>query len=199
MDNPRQQVGYALGVNIAQSLAAQGLTDFDATDLLKGLSDGLRGGPFAMEPDQINQVLRAAAEAGQAKRFAKNKEAGEAFLAENAKKDGVTVLDSGLQYEVITAGDGPSPGPTDRVTTHYHGTLIDGTVFDSSVTRGQPATFGVNQVIKGWTEALQLMSVGDKWRLFVPQDLAYGASPRPGGPIEPYCALVFEVELLSIA
>jgi len=199
MDNPRQQVGYALGVNIAQSLAAQGLTDFDATDLLKGLSDGLRGGPFAMEPDQINQVLRAAAEAGQAKRFAKNKQAGEAFLAENAKKEGVTVLDSGLQYEVITAGDGPSPGPTDRVTTHYHGTLIDGTVFDSSVTRGQPATFGVNQVIKGWTEALQLMSVGDKWRLFVPQDLAYGASPRPGGPIEPYCALVFEVELLSIA
>ena len=199
MDNPRQQVGYALGVNIAQSLAAQGLTDFDATDLLKGLTDGLRGGPFAMQPDQINQVLRAAAEAGQAKRFAKNKDAGEAFLAENAKKEGVTVLDSGLQYEVITAGDGPSPGPTDRVTTHYHGTLIDGTVFDSSVTRGQPATFGVNQVIKGWTEALQLMSVGDKWRLFVPQDLAYGASPRPGGPIEPYCALVFEVELLSIA
>ena len=199
MDNPRQQVGYALGVNIAQSLAAQGLTDFDATDLLKGLSDGLRGGPFAMEPDQINQVLRAAAEAGQARRFAKNKEAGEAFLADNAKKDGVTVLASGLQYEVITAGEGPKPGPTDRVTTHYHGTLVDGTVFDSSVTRGQPATFGVNQVIKGWTEALQLMSVGDKWRLFVPQDLAYGASPRPGGPIEPYCALIFEVELLSIA
>ena len=199
MDNPRQQVGYALGVNIAQSLAAQGLTDFDATDLLKGLSDGLRGGPFAMEPDQINQVLRAAAEAGQARRFAKNKEAGEAFLADNAKKDGVTVLASGLQYEVIIAGEGPKPGPTDRVTTHYHGTLVDGTVFDSSVTRGQPATFGVNQVIKGWTEALQLMSVGDKWRLFVPQDLAYGASPRPGGPIEPYCALIFEVELLSIA
>jgi FKBP-type peptidyl-prolyl cis-trans isomerase FklB len=199
MDTTPQQVGYALGVNIAQSLAAQGLTDFDATDLLKGLTDGLRGGPLAMSPDQINNTLRAAAEAGQARKFAQNKAEGEAFLAENGKRDGVTVLASGLQYEVITAGEGARPGPTDRVTTHYHGTLVDGTVFDSSVTRGQPATFGVNQVIKGWTEALQLMSVGDKWRLFVPQELAYGANPRPGGPIQPYCALIFEVELLSIA
>lgn len=199
MESNRQQVGYALGVNIAQSLAAQGLTDFDATDLLKGLSDALRGGPLAMEPDQINDTLRAAAEAGQAKKFSANKEAGESFLAENGKRDGVTTLDSGLQYEVITSGSGKSPGLTDRVTTHYHGTLVDGTVFDSSVSRGQPATFGVNQVIKGWTEALQLMSEGDKWRLFVPQDMAYGASPRPGGPIEPYCALIFEVELISVA
>ncbi len=199
MTPSRNELGYALGVNIAMSLTQQGLTDFEPTDLLKGLSDGLRGGPLAMEPGQINAVLQAAAQAGQAKRFAENKEAGEAFLADNGKRDGVTVLDSGLQYEVITTGSGRSPGPTDRVTTHYHGTLIDGTVFDSSVTRGQPATFGVNQVIKGWTEALQLMKEGDKWRLFVPQDLAYGASPRPGGPIEPFCALIFEVELLSVA
>ncbi|MEC7947348.1 MAG: FKBP-type peptidyl-prolyl cis-trans isomerase [Myxococcota bacterium] len=199
MDPTRQQLVYALGVNIAQSLSAQGLTDFDATDLLKGLTDGLRGATLAMEPDEINATLRAAAEAGRARRSAANKEAGETFLAENASREGVTVLDSGLQYEVITEGSGRSPGLSDRVTTHYHGTLIDGTVFDSSVSRGQPATFGVNQVIKGWTEALQLMREGSKWRLFVPQELAYGANPRPGGPIEPYCALVFEVELISVA
>ncbi len=199
MEPTRQQVGYAIGVSIAQSLAAQGLTEFDPTDLLKGLSDALRGGPLAMQRQDVQAVLQAAAEAGQARRFAANKAAGEAFLAQNGQRDEVTVLASGLQYEVLSAGSGRSPGPTDRVTTHYHGTLIDGTVFDSSVTRGQPATFGVNQVIKGWTEALQLMSEGDKWRLFVPQELAYGAHPRPGGPIEPYCALVFDVELLSVA
>ena len=163
MDTNRQKVGYALGVNIAQSLAAQGLTDFETADLLKGMNDALSGGALAMAPEQIQQTLRAAAEAGQARKFAENKAAGEAFLAKNAERDGVTALDSGLQYEVITSGSGRSPGPTDRVTTHYHGTLIDGTVFDSSVRRGQPATFGVNQVIKGWTEALQLMKEGDKW------------------------------------
>lgn len=198
MESSRQLVGYALGVNIAQSLTAQGLTDFEPTDLLKGLTDALSGGPLAMEADQINQTLQAAAQAGQATQFAVNKDAGDAFLANNGSRQGVTVLASGLQYEVLQTGSGPSPGPSDRVTTHYHGTLIDGTVFDSSVSRGQPASFGVSQVIKGWIEALQLMKAGDKWRLFVPQDLAYGESPRPGGPIEPYCALIFEVELISI-
>jgi FKBP-type peptidyl-prolyl cis-trans isomerase FklB len=198
MDTTRQQVGYALGVNIAQSLAQQGLTDFELQDLLRGLSDVLGGNKLAMAPDQIRATLQAAAQAGQERRFAQNKEAGEAFLAQNGKREGVTVLPSGLQYEVMTSGSGKSPGPTDRVTTHYHGTLVDGTVFDSSVRRGQPASFGVNQVIRGWTEALQLMKEGDKWRLFVPQDMAYGANPRPGGPIEPYCALIFEVELISV-
>src|SRR5690606_4400805 len=113
-------------------------------------------------------------------------------------RDGVTVLASGLQYEVLATGSGKSPKPTDRVTTHYHGTLMDGTVFDSSVKRGQPAAFGVNQVIKGWTEALQLMREGDKWRRFIRQGRAYGPPPRPGGPIEPYAALIFDVELLSV-
>jgi FKBP-type peptidyl-prolyl cis-trans isomerase FklB len=199
MESSRHLLGYALGVNIAQSLAAQGLTDFEPTDLLKGLSDAMRGGPLAMDPEQMNKTLQAAAEAGQAKQFAFNKEEGETFLAKNGAREDVTVLDSGLQYEVMQSGSGKSPGATDRVTTHYHGALIDGTVFDSSITRGEPATFAVNQVIAGWTEALQLMKEGDKWRLFVPQDLAYGASPRPGGPIEPYCTLIFEVELISIA
>jgi len=118
-------------------------------------------------------------------------------LAENKARNGVTTLDSGLQYEVLTAGEGASPSKEDKVTVHYHGTLIDGTVFDSSVERGSPATFGVGQVIKGWTEALQLMKAGDKWKLFIPSDLAYG--PRgAGGKIGPNAALIFEVELLSI-
>ena len=108
-------------------------------------------------------------------------------------------LTSTQQYEVINEGEGANPGPTSQVTVHYHGTLTDGTVFDSSVTRGEPATFGVNQVIKGWTEALQLMNKGAKYRLYIPQDLAYGANPHPGGPIEPFMALVFDVELLEIA
>ncbi|WP_447640205.1 MULTISPECIES: FKBP-type peptidyl-prolyl cis-trans isomerase [Chitinophagaceae] len=127
----------------------------------------------------------------------KNAEAGMAFLETNAKKEGVVSLPSGLQYEIITAGTGAKPGPTDSVTCHYHGTLIDGTVFDSSVRRGQPATFPLNRVIKGWTEALQLMPVGSKWRLFLPADLAYG-SQQVSAEIGPNSTLVFEVELLDV-
>jgi FKBP-type peptidyl-prolyl cis-trans isomerase FklB len=124
-------------------------------------------------------------------------EEGENFLAENGKKKGVTTLESGLQYEVITKGEGAKPTLNDQVTTHYHGTLIDGTVFDSSVERGQPATFPVSGVIKGWTEALQLMSVGSKWKLFVPYNLAYGERGA-GANIGPFTTLIFEVELISI-
>ena len=126
-----------------------------------------------------------------------NKKEGEKFLAENGKKEGVKTLKSGLQYKVLNKGDGATPKPTDQVTTHYHGTLIDGSVFDSSVERGEPATFGVNQVISGWTEALQLMKVGDKWRLFVPAEMAYGVRGA-GAKIGPNATLVFEVELLKI-
>lgn len=125
-----------------------------------------------------------------------NKAAGDAFLAENAGKPGVTVLDSGLQYEVLEEGDGPSPLATDEVTVHYHGTLIDGTVFDSSVEKGTPATFALNQVISGWTEGVQLMRVGSKYRFFIPAELGYG--PRGQGAIGPNSTLVFEVELLAI-
>ena len=124
--------------------------------------------------------------------------AGEKFLAENATKENVVVLPSGLQYLVLKMGEGEKPSVHHTVTCHYHGTLIDGLVFDSSVERGNPATFGVNQVIKGWTEALQLMPVGSKYRLFIPQDLAYGANPHPGGSIKPYMTLIFDVELLDI-
>ena len=123
-------------------------------------------------------------------------DAGRAFLAENAKRDGVVVADSGLQYEVLVSGDGPKPGPTDTVTTHYHGTFVDGSIFDSSVRRGSPASFPVNGVIKCWTEALQMMKVGDKWKITCPPELAYGASGRSGIP--PSSTLIFEVELLAV-
>ena len=126
-----------------------------------------------------------------------NLQDGRAFLAEKAAEDGVTVLPSGLMYKVIEGGDGATPGPADKVTVHYRGTLIDGTVFDSSYDRGQPATFPVNRVIAGWVEALQLMSEGDKWELYIPSELAYGAGGA-GGDIGPNCALIFEVELIGI-
>ena len=128
---------------------------------------------------------------------AENLAAGQQFLAENAKKDGIVSLNSGLQYEILTAGDGAKPGPTSAVTCHYHGTLINGTVFDSSVQRGRPATFPLNRVISGWTEALQLMPIGSKWRLFLPPHLAYGEQ-RVSAEIGPNSTLIFEVELLSI-
>ncbi len=125
-------------------------------------------------------------------------EEGISFLEENKKRKGVTTTESGLQYEVLVEGDGPKPTETSSVTVHYHGTLIDGTVFDSSVERGEPAKFGVTQVIAGWTEALQLMPVGSKWKVYLPTEIAYGANPRPGGPIKPNMALIFEIELISI-
>jgi FKBP-type peptidyl-prolyl cis-trans isomerase FklB len=130
--------------------------------------------------------------------FAEVKSEGELFLLANRTKEGIHTTSSGLQYEILSEGSGRKPGPTDNVTVHYHGTLIDGTVFDSSVQRGAPASFGVNQVIRGWTEALQLMPIGSKYKLFIPQELAYGANPHPGGAIKPFAALIFEVELLDI-
>ena len=132
-----------------------------------------------------------------AKQFLPNKLEGEKFLTENKKKEGIVTLPSGLQYQIIKAGDGPKPTANDKVKTHYHGTLIDGTVFDSSVDRGEPITFPVTGVIPGWVEALQLMPVGSKWKLYVPQNLAYGARPA-GDKIKPYSTLVFDVELISI-
>lgn len=137
-----------------------------------------------------------AAETAAAATPASPAEAGRVFLAENAKRDGVVVADSGLQYEVLVSGDGPTPGPTDTVTTHYHGTFVDGSIFDSSVRRGSPASFPVNGVIKCWTEALQMMKVGDKWKITCPPELAYGASGRSGIP--PSSTLIFEVELLAV-
>ncbi len=190
-------VSYCLGINVGNQLKNQGVEGLNADAFAAALND-VMAGDKQITDEEANQILNAYFTKQKEMAGEKNKKAGEDFLAKNAQRKEVTTLPSGLQYEVITMGEGEKPGPTSKVTTHYHGTLIDGTVFDSSVDRGQPASFGVNQVIKGWTEALQLMPVGSKWKLYIPYDMAYGANPRPGGPIKPYDALIFEVELISI-
>jgi len=194
----KKDASYCIGLSIGNSLATQGLDDIDVQQFVEGVKTVLGNGQARFTPDEANRRIQAYMQAAQAEKYSKNKEAGETFLAENAKREGVKTLPSGLQYEVVTAGTGPKPGATSKVTVHYHGTLPDGTVFDSSKQRGTPASFGVNQVIAGWTEALQLMPAGSTWNLFIPQELAYGANPRPGGPIEPFMALVFEVQLLEV-
>lgn len=199
MSTLKSDASYCLGLSVGSSLRSQSLTDLDMEQFVAGLTAVFEGQPARFTAEQANATISEYMQAQQAAAFGDNKAAGEAFLAENAKRDGVTTLPSGLQYEVVTAGSGSKPSATSKVTVHYHGTLTDGTVFDSSITRGTPATFGVNQVIAGWTEALQLMPEGSTWKLYIPQDLAYGANPRPGGAIQPYMALVFEVQLLSIA
>ena len=144
------------------------------------------------------ETIQEFLEKANSKKIEKNITEANDFFKKNAQKAGVVTLPSGLQYEIMKEGNGPKPKATDTVTTHYHGTLLNGTVFDSSVQRNQPASFPVNGVIQGWVEALQLMPVGSKWKLYIPSELAYGSNPHPGGPIEPHMALVFEVELLSI-
>lgn len=185
-------------MSLGGSLLQQNLESLSPEVIAEAISDAFQGKQMKYTPEEANAIIQKYLTGISEQKFGKNKEEGEAFLAENAKKESVTVTESGLQYEVIEAGSGDKPGPTTQVTVHYHGTLIDGTVFDSSVSRGEPATFGVNQVIKGWTEALQLMPKGAKYRLYIPENLAYGASPHPGGPIEPHMALIFDVELLEL-
>jgi FKBP-type peptidyl-prolyl cis-trans isomerase FklB len=208
LDTNQQQVSYIIGRDLARNFSQQGL-DLDIDILTAALKEGLAGQPVRLTPDQMQAAMQQLQEQlGGAEEdedddnsnqnsMNNNKAEGEAFLAENAKKPGVTTLPSGLQYEVLTDGNGPKPGPRSSVTTHYHGTLIDGKVFDSSYQRGQPATFGVNQVIGGWTEALQLMPEGSKWRLYIPSDLAYGKRGA-GRDIGPDSALILDVELLKV-
>lgn len=193
----KEKVSYALGLSMAANLAEQGFTEVDTATLAKGLQHHFDRSDLLMQPEEIQQVLGQAFQKAQESMKAAAGAEGEAFLAENAKKEGITVLESGLQYRVITEGSGEKPKATDQVTTHYHGSLINGKVFDSSVDRGQPATFPVNGVIPGWVEALQLMPVGSKWELFVPYNLAYGERGA-GADIKPYSTLIFEVELLAI-
>jgi len=193
-------VSYSLGVNIGRNLKQQSFDTVDYYFLGKAIMDMINEtDSLLIAQEESSKIINDYISSIKKKAYEKNVKESEAFLAENSKRPEVTTLPSGLQYEILVAGNGDKPGPTDRVTVHYHGTLVNGKVFDSSVQRGQPATFGVNQVIKGWTEALQLMPVGSKWKLYIPQDLAYGANPRPGGVIEPYMALIFEVELIEIA
>lgn len=176
----------------------QNLNDINLDDFVSGLKDALEGKELKVNPQEANQLIQEYLDEKNAQQFEANKKEGQDYLEQNKGKEGVVTLESGLQYEVLTEGSGKKPGAADNVTVHYTGTLIDGTVFDSSVERGQPASFGVNQVIKGWTEALQLMSEGSKWRLTIPEELAYGANPHPGGPIKPFMTLLFDVELISV-
>ena len=199
MSKDLKAVSYCVGMSLGGSLLQQNLQGISTAVLAEAIQDAFDGKEMKYTPEEANTIIQNFLNAEGEKKFGKNKEVADACLAENTKKEGVTTTASGLQYEVIDAGSGDKPGPQSNVTVHYHGTLIDGTVFDSSIERGQPASFGVNQVIKGWTEALQLMPKGAKYRLYIPQDLAYGATPHPGGPIEPYMALIFDVELLEIA
>ncbi len=198
MSQDIQAVSYCIGLSVADSLLQQDLGGIDPAVMAEAISDVFHGKTMKYSPEQANEIIQKYIQEITTSKFEVYKNEGESFLAENAKKEGVTTTDSGLQYEVIEQGTGIKPKSTDTVNVHYHGTLIDGTVFDSSITRGIPATFGVHQVIKGWTEALQLMPVGSKYRLYIPQDLAYGAHPHPGGAIKPFMALVFDVELLGI-
>ena len=202
LENEDNRIAYSIGANIGQNLLAQQVVEgLDIDAFLAGMGDAIAG-DTQLDQEAMMQAIqtfmqRQAEE--EAAALAGNLAESEAYLAENAQNPGVTVLDSGLQYEVIESGPdgGESPTSSNSVLAHYHGTLPDGTVFDSSVDRGEPATFGVSQVIAGWTEALQLMKVGDKWRLFIPPGMAYGeASPTPAIP--PNSALVFEVELLEV-
>ena len=188
---------YGLGMGIGQNLLSMGVKNIDVDDFVKALKDVLTGAKTEISHSEAQQVVNEHFRQLAEEAYAQNKASGEAFLAENAKKEGVTVLPSGLQYEVITEGNGKKPSATDRVQCHYEGTLIDGTVFDSSIKRGEPAVFGVNQVIKGWVEALQLMQEGAKWRLYIPYDMAYGEHGA-GEMIPPYSALVFDVELIKV-
>ena len=197
LNNEIDSVSYSLGVNIGENLKTQ-FPDINLKNFELAIKDVLDN---QKEPKisgaDAQKVIQNYFQKQQAKASESVIEEGKKFLTENSKKDGVITLESGLQYEIIKSGEGAKPTINDQVTTHYHGTLLDGTVFDSSVERGQPATFPVSGVIKGWTEALQLMTVGSKWKLFVPYDLAYGE--RGAGPkIGPYTTLIFEVELISI-
>ncbi len=191
------KLSYAVGMSMASNLMNSGLKNIDVDSFVKAFNDVMNNSTLDLEPQEANQILQDFFSKAQDQMLNKNIEEGKAFLEENSKKEGVTTLPSGLQYEVINEGTGEKPSATDSVKCHYHGTLLDGTVFDSSVQRGEPAVFGVSQVIKGWVEGLQLMPVGSKWRLFIPSDLAYGEQGA-GSSIQPNSTLIFEVELLGI-
>ena len=191
------KISYAIGLSIGQNLMGSGVTSLEYADLAAGIKDVLEKNQPQISYQEAQQVLGKFFSELEEKIAGEAKAAGEAFLAENAKREGVKVTESGLQYEVLEATIGQKPKATDKVRVHYEGTLIDGTVFDSSYKRGESITFGLNQVIKGWTEGLQLMSIGSKYKLYLPYQLAYGERGA-GANIPPYAALIFTVELLGI-
>ena len=191
------KISYALGLSIGNNFQNSGINNLQVEDFVKGPKDVLSEAQPEISYDEAKQVINDYFMNLQKERLELNKKAGEEFLNINKGKAGVVTLPSGLQYQVLKQGEGAKPAASDKVKCHYHGTLINGTVFDSSVQRGEPAVFGVSQVIPGWVEALQLMPVGSKWRLFIPSNLAYGEHGA-GDAIEPNSALVFDVELLDI-
>ena len=191
------KISYAIGLSMGQNLMGSGVTSLEYADLAAGIKDVLEKNQPQISYKEAQQVLGKFFSELEQKIAGEAKAAGEAFLAENAKREGVKVTESGLQYEVLEATIGQKPKATDKVRVHYEGTLIDGTVFDSSYKRGDSITFGLNQVIKGWTEGLQLMSIGSKYKLYLPYQLAYGERGA-GANIPPYAALIFTVELLGI-
>lgn len=191
------KLSYALGLSMGNNFKSSGIAALSVDDFARGVQAVYENVKLEMTYDEAKQIVNDYFTRLQQEVEERNLRAGEAFLAENKKRAGVVTLPSGLQYEVLTEGKGRRPSATDRVQCHYHGTLIDGTVFDSSVQRGTPAVFGVNQVIPGWVEALQLMPEGSRWKLYIPSELAYGKRGA-GGSIAPNSALVFEVELIKI-
>ena len=204
LETHKDKVSYAVGINLGRGIHKEAV-DVDPEILARGLRDGLSEAKPQMTDEEVQATLAELQKQVSARQqelrqqaIEKNKKAGDAFLAANKDKPGVVTLPSGLQYKIIEPGTGPKPTASDSVVCNYRGTLIDGTEFDSSYKRGQAATFPVGQVIKGWTEALQLMPVGSKWQLFIPPDLAYGERGTNGGPIGPNETLVFEVQLVSI-
>ena len=212
LTNEIDSVSYALGVDMAAKLQ-QNFSEVDRDLFVQGYTSGADSTDLLIDKTKVDEILGAFFQKKQAasrekqqaealtqaeEKFGDNKAAGIKFLEDNKAKAGVKATASGLQYKVLKQGSGAKPTTASKVKVHYHGTLIDGSVFDSSVDRGEPAEFGVTQVIKGWTEGLQLMNVGSKYRFFIPQELAYGAFPRQGGPIKPFSTLVFDVELLEI-
>ena len=188
---------YAIGLGIGQNLLSMGAQGINVEDFAQAISDVLNRKETAISHNEAREIVNKYFEELEAKMNAENIEKGKTFLAENAKKEGVVTLPSGLQYQVLQEGNGKKPSATDRVKCHYEGTLIDGTLFDSSIKRGQPAVFGLNQVIKGWTEGLQLMGEGAKYRFFIPSQLGYGAQ-QAGEMIPPHSTLIFDVELIEV-
>lgn len=197
LTSEKEKVSYSLGVNIASNLKQQGFDDIDLETFTDALQDVFNERSLQIDLSTGGQILNDYFQKTQERKHGKNIEEGKTFLNANSTKEGVVTLPSGLQYKILKEGNGPKPKATDEVTTHYHGTLIDGTVFDSSVQRGQPASFPVNGVIAGWVEALQLMPTGSKWQLYVPSDLAYGTRGA-SEQIGPNTTLIFDVELISI-
>ncbi|GCC51791.1 FKBP-type peptidyl-prolyl cis-trans isomerase [Chryseotalea sanaruensis] len=197
MNDPMVKISYSLGTLMASNVKAQGADSLDLEALSAGLKDVLEGKTLLVDQNEAMGLVQNYMQQAMMRKAEKAKEAGQQFLADNKTKEGVITTASGLQYKVLQQGSGKQPTAQDRVTVHYAGTLIDGTPFDSSIKRGQPATFGVNGVIRGWTEALQLMKEGDKWMLYIPYDLAYGERGS-GAQIPPYSTLLFEIELIKV-